>query len=372
MDWSFTDEQEQLAALTRQILERTLHEEHMRAIERAVRDDGDRYDDKLFAQLGDAGIIGVALPAELGGGDGGLIEQCRVLAEIGRAVAPVPALPAMVGAGAIASFGSDAQKDAYVRDAAQARKLVTPALVEDLNPDPSSPSTSAERAGGRWTLSGQKTTVPAGTIADAFLVPAQAPDGPSVFIVERGDPGVVTSRQKVTDTGAEAILDLDGVAIGDDRVLPGAEATDWMLRHYTVGLCAMQLGVCERALELTAEYAKTRVQFERPIATFQAVGQRLADAYIDVNAIRLTTWQAAWRLSEGLACDNEIATAKFWAADAGHRVAHTAVHVHGGVGIDLDYHLNRYFVAAKRIEFALGGATEHLAALGRSLANEPA
>jgi alkylation response protein AidB-like acyl-CoA dehydrogenase len=130
--------------------------------------------------------------------------------------------------------------------------------------------------------------------------------------------------------------------------------------------------VCERAVELTAEYSKIRVQFERPIATFQAVGQRLADAYIDAEGIRLTLWQAAWRLSEDLPADTEIDTAKFWASDAGHRIAHTAVHIHGGVGIDLDYPLHRYFIAAKHTEFSLGTATDHLRSIGATLAAEPA
>ena len=120
----------------------------------------------------------------------------------------------------------------------------------------------------------------------------------------------------------------------------------------------------ERALELTAEYAKTREQFGRPIGAFQAVAQRLADAYIDVEAIRLTLWQAAWRLEAGLPAEAEIATAKFWAAEGGHRVAHTAVHVHGGVGIDVSHPIHRYFAAAKRHEFALGGATAQLLRLG--------
>jgi alkylation response protein AidB-like acyl-CoA dehydrogenase len=111
------------------------------------------------------------------------------------------------------------------------------------------------------------------------------------------------------------------------------------------------------------------VQFGKPIGGFQAVAQRLADAYIDTEAIRLTMWQAAWLLDEGLPCDSEVATAKFWAADAGHRVAHTAVHVHGGVGIDTDYPLHRYFVAAKHNEFALGGATTQLRRIGAALAS---
>jgi alkylation response protein AidB-like acyl-CoA dehydrogenase len=131
----------------------------------------------------------------------------------------------------------------------------------------------------------------------------------------------------------------------------------------TVGLCATQAGVLERALELTAEHARSRVQFGRAIGSFQAVAQRLADAYIDVEAVRLTMWQAAWGLD-----DTAVATAKFWAADAGHRVAHTAVHVHGGTGIDTSAPVHRYFVAAKRNEFELGGATAQLRRIGAALA----
>ncbi|WP_436535383.1 acyl-CoA dehydrogenase family protein [Actinoplanes sp. HUAS TT8] len=128
--------------------------------------------------------------------------------------------------------------------------------------------------------------------------------------------------------------------------------------HPTVGVCAAQLGVVERALEMTAGYARSRVQFGRPIGSFQAVAQRLADAHIDVEALRLTMWQAAWSRTEA-----DVATAGFWAAEAGHRVLHTAVHLHGGVGLDLEYPLHRYFLAAKRHEFLLGGATRQLLAL---------
>jgi 3-oxocholest-4-en-26-oyl-CoA dehydrogenase beta subunit len=107
----------------------------------------------------------------------------------------------------------------------------------------------------------------------------------------------------------------------------------------------------------------------RPIGSFQAVTQWLADAYIDAEAVRLTMWQAAWLLAEGdAAAGTAVATAKFWAADAGHRVAHTAVHVHGGLGIDVSYPVHRYFVAATRHEFALGGATAQLRRIGAGLA----
>jgi alkylation response protein AidB-like acyl-CoA dehydrogenase len=166
------------------------------------------------------------------------------------------------------------------------------------------------------------------------------------------------------------LLTLDGAEVGDDRLLgrPGSEIGDWLVARATVGICATQLGIAERALELTAEHARTREQFGRPIGAFQAVAQRLADAYIDVEAIRLTMWQAAWWLESGLPCEEEVATAKFWAADGGHRVAHSAVHIHGGVGIDTSHALHRYFTAAKQNEFALGGATAQLRRLGAALA----
>ncbi len=162
------------------------------------------------------------------------------------------------------------------------------------------------------------------------------------------------------------------MSLGEDRLVASGDAVHWLVARATVALCALQLGVLERALELTAAYAREREQFGRPIGSFQAVAQRLADGYIDVEAARLTMWEAAWRIAQPLSCPTEIATAKFWAAEAGHRVAHTAVHVHGGTGIDTDGALHRYFVAAKRNEFALGGATDQLRRLGRELAETPA
>jgi 3-oxocholest-4-en-26-oyl-CoA dehydrogenase beta subunit len=192
-----------------------------------------------------------------------------------------------------------------------------------------------------------------------------------VFLVAPGDAGVTVAPQQVTG-GRTGRVELADVELPGDRVLgraaAGGEITGWLVARGTVGLCALQAGVTERALELTSAYAQSREQFGRPIGSFQAVAQRLADAYIDVEAVRLTMWQAAWRLSAGLPADTEVATAKFWAADGGHRVAHTAVHVHGGVGVDLGYPLHRYFTAATDNEFTLGGATAQLRRIGAALA----
>jgi alkylation response protein AidB-like acyl-CoA dehydrogenase len=194
-----------------------------------------------------------------------------------------------------------------------------------------------------------------------------------VFIVDLKGAGVTVTRQATTNKDAEALVELDGApALGVlGSVGDGERIITWIDERGTAALCAQQLGVLNRALEMTAEYSKTRVQFDRPIATFQAVGQRIADGYIDVEGVRLTTWQAAWRLSTGLPAATEVEVAKYWAADAAHRVAHTAVHLHGGTGVDVDHPIHRYFIAAKELEFTLGGATDQLLRIGAAFAATP-
>ncbi|HMD92043.1 MAG TPA: acyl-CoA dehydrogenase [Trebonia sp.] len=357
MDFSLSEAQTELAGLARKIL--------------AERDNP-------WGDLAAAGVLAAGLPETLGGAGLGLLEQCSVLREIGRAVSPVPYLSSVVlGAGAIATFGSTDQQHRWAVPAGNGSVVLTAALAEEDADDPLSPSAVADRVDAGWRLSGVKTAIPALPEADLVLVPASASGNEvMVFLISPADAGVTVQPQELTDGADAGRLVLDGVVVDDSRVLGGpgrgAEIAGWLVSRGTVGLCATQAGVVERALELTAEYARSREQFGRPIGSFQAVAQRLADAYIDVEAVQLTMWQAAWLLSGGRPGDAEaaaaVATAKFWAADAGHRVAHTAVHVHGGLGIDTSYPVHRYFTAAKRAEFTLGGATAQLRRLGDVIA----
>jgi acyl-CoA dehydrogenase len=376
VNFTQNESQRELAALTRTILGE-LTPERLAGADAG----GDRFDPALWASLAGAGVLAAGLPESEGGAGLGLLEQCSVLTELGRAVAPVPYLASIVlGASALAAFGTPDQRRRWAAPAGRGELILTAALPEEDGDDPRAPSARAERvngdgeAGGGWLLSGVKTAVPAAPLAALLLVPAVTAEGATVFLVTPGDEGVTVERQLVTGGDSAGRVTLAGVRLRDDRVLgrlvPGPDAVEWLVARGTVGLCALQLGVVERTLELTSAYARDRVQFGRPIGSFQAVTQRLADAYIDVEAVRLTMWQAAWRLAAGLPGGAEAATAKFWAADAGHRVAHTAVHVHGGVGIDMDYPLHRYFAAATRAEFALGGATSQLRRIGAALARD--
>ncbi len=369
MDFTLNEAQRELAALCRNIVADKATPQRQAEVEAA----GDRFDPVLWADLAGAGILAAALPESLGGAGLGLLEQCSVAEQLGRAVAPVPYLAAiMLGAGAVGTFGTPDQQQRWAAPAGRGELIVTAALAEEDGDDPRSPSATAERVAGHWLLTGTKTAVPAATRAALILVPAATASGPAVFGVAPDDPGVLVQPQRLVDGDVAGRLELTRAEIPGDRVLggtrAGAEIIDWLAARGTVGQCALQYGLLARALELTSEHAKSRVQFGRPVGAFQAVAQRLADAYIDVEAVRLTMWQAAWRLAAGLPCETEIATAKFWAADAGHRVAHTAVHIHGGMGIDTGHPAHRYFVAAKRTEFELGGATTQLRRIGAALA----
>jgi hypothetical protein len=219
--------------------------------------------------------------------------------------------------------------------------------------------------------------VPAGAIAQRILVPAATGAGTiGVFLVDPQAPGVTLEPVLTTNGAPDAQLSFDGVRVAAGDVLgdprAGARIVGWLEPRAVAGVCAEALGVCEEALRLTAEYTKTRKQFDQPIAMFQAVGHRAANAYIDTEAIRLTTWQACWRLAEGRPAEAEVAVAKLWAAEAGQRVVHAAQHLHGGVGVDREYPLHRYFLWAKQLELSLGGATRQLLRLGKLLADQAA
>ena len=148
----------------------------------------------------------------------------------------------------------------------------------------------------------------------------------------------------------------------------GKRALAWMIERALLGLCALQVGVCEAAIQLAAEYTSQRVQFGKPLSTFQGVALRAADGYIQTEAIRVTMQQAAWRLDAGREASRDVLVAKWWASDGGQHVVHNAQHLHGGLGADVDYPVHRYFLWGKQIEDTLGGASAQLARLGETLA----
>ncbi|MGO9380928.1 MAG: acyl-CoA dehydrogenase family protein [Mycobacterium sp.] len=365
MDFTTTEAAQDLGGLVDTIVDSVCTPEHQRELDGLDQ----RFDRGLWRKLIEADILTSASPASLGGDGFGVLEQVAVLVALGHQLAAVPYLESvMLAAGALARFGSGELQQRWGVPAVSGEKILTVALDGEMGDGP----VQAARAGDGYRLTGTRTQVGYGPVADAFLVPAETDSGTAVFLVTADDPGVTVTPLETTGLGSIAHLKLDGTEVDGGRKVGEGVVATWLDTLATLGRSAFQLGVLERGLQLTAEYARTREQFDRPIGSFQAVAQRLADGYIDVKALRLTLIQAAWRVSEDIPAEIDVASAAFWAADAGHRVAHTVVHVHGGVGVDTDHPVHRYFLAAKEIEFALRGATWQLRRIGRELAETPA
>ena len=366
MDFTLSDEQQAVRDLAGQILGDLTTGARLAAL-------GDDWLDRhAWEQLAQAGLLGVALPAENGGSDLGFFGAHLILEQVGAHAAPLPAWETLVlGALPIATFGTAAQQARWLPGVVDGATLLTAAV--GTWPDDPAPVQALQTAAG-WELTGTAASVPIGAIADAVLVPAATGTaGPGVWIVPAGTDGMTARRQLVISGAPYAEIDLDRVAVGPDALLgpPDGSVVEWLALHAPAGLASLTSGLCGAAVRMAADYTSRREQFGRPIATFQAVAQRVADAFIDAEAVQLTALEAAWRLTEGLPAAEQVAIAKWWAAEAGHRVLHSAHHVHGGVGVDREYPLHRFFAMAKQHEFLLGGATPQLLRIGELMATEP-
>lgn len=390
MNFAFSDEQEELRTSVRRFLAEKSPETEVRRL----MDTTEGYDPAVWSQMADQlGLQSLTIPEEFGGSGFTYVELLVVLEEMGAALLCAPFFSSVaLGANALLTSGDDEAKKAYLPGIASGETIATLAITEDNGKwDFSGIELAATKKGDGWELNGHKMFVIDGHVANLIIVAARTAAGVSLFAVDGDAAGLTRTPLPTMDqTRKQARLEFastPAVLIGTDGgAEPGLSKT---LDLAAVALAAEQVGGAQRVLDASVEYAKTRIQFGRPIGSFQAVAQRLADAYIDVEAIRLTMWQAAWQLAgapdapdttaaDGAAADGgpagaaaagaAVATAKFWAADAGHRVAHNAVHVHGGMGIATSYPLHRYFTAAKHNEFALGGATAQLRRLGAALA----
>lgn len=371
MDFDLSDEQQAISDLAGQILSTELTHEHLREMEAA----GEQFAGRAWRELAGAGLVGIALPPEHGGAGLGILEACLVLEQVGRSVAPVPYLATVIlGARPIAGFGSPEQQAAWLPGVVDGSLLLTAGLFEPgVRGVPLVPTTIAEPDGAAWRISGEKHLVPWADRSARILVPAATGEGAStVFLVDPSAAGVRVEQLLTTSGEPRSVVVLDGVRVGREDLLGsengGADLVRRMADEATAGTCSTAAGLCLEALAMTGRYTSERHQFNAPIATFQAVAQRAGDAYIDAHGVFLTARQAAWRLSEGLPASDELDIAKFWAADGAQRVVHSAQHLHGGIGVDRDYPLHRYFLMAKVLELEFGAATDRLRALGARIA----
>ncbi|MFG2016168.1 acyl-CoA dehydrogenase family protein [Actinomadura geliboluensis] len=363
MDFTLGEELEAVRDLARQIFTDQASQARIKAAEASERG----VDEGLWAELGETGLLGVAVAEDAGGAGLGAAGLAVLLEEQGRAVAPVPVWPVVVAAMTLAAHGSAAQRE-ILPPVLDGSVRLTVALEEFGPSDPAAPRCAAVRDGAvrdgdGWLLTGTKAVVPTPFGTSHVLVSASAPDGPGLFLVETSAAGASWEATETTTHDKAGHLTLDGVparALGEGAL---AEA----LRLARVSVAALQVGVAEGALRMAADYLSGREQFGRPLATFQAAQHQLADCYIEIDALRVCLWHAVSLIGAGEDAETAVLTAKWWSDEGGLNVVHRVQHLHGGIGVDVDYPVHRHFLWGKQLAGTLGGASADLDLLGAAL-----
>ena len=366
MDFGFSEQQRDVQQLARQILSEQVTPEKLAAYDDYA---AERFDQELWQQLADAGLLGVAIAEQHGGMGFGFIELALLVEEVGRSIAPLPAISHAVSAAlTIQRFGSDAQRETWLPPAVRGETILTAGLGEAST----ACTVQGQSAGSGWILSGGTAYVPYAAVAERILLPAETEEGTIMVLLDPQAPGVSLTGLPYTTYEPLYELACDAVEIEAGDVLAGpadgVAVLRWATERSMAAVCAHQLGVTDVSMRMTASYTAEREQFGVPVATFQAVGHRAANCFIDVECLRLNTWQAVSLLDADADATTEVQIAKIWAGDVGHRVSYASQHMHGGTGIDRDYPLWRYCLWARHNETVLGGSARQLAALGERIA----
>lgn len=364
MDYSYDEQEQDVADLAATIIGDGSTPQRLAEIEAS----GEPFDRELWAALAKAGLIGIAIPEKYGGSGAGFVEQCLVVEAAARSTAPLFLVEsAVAAAGPISRFGTDEQRRRLIEPYAEGALILSAAPAARSF---SSPGFRARAEADGWRVDGAMAHVPLATVAERVLVHVTDSEGRlGLLLIDPNGPGVTLTPHSSVDRRPRHRLELNDCRVpqADVLVAPGALAPDavaWLEASVTIARCVSQLGVAQKALEMTAAYASEREQFGRAIGTFQAVAHKVADAYIDVQGVRLTAWRGAWLLAQGTVDEEAVAIAAWWAATSPPQVLETAMQVHGGIGVDLDYPLHRYFLAASQGSLALGGPARTLTHLG--------
>jgi acyl-CoA dehydrogenase len=359
MDFRLSEDQLTVRDLARGAFGRRRDPERLADIEAG----DDRLDRQLWQELADSGVLGLVVPEAHGGAGLGFSEIALALVEQGRTVSRVPLFEtAVLGSLPLVRYGTEKQQAEWLPRVADGSAVLTAALEAPVV------GTAIVGAGGgedSWTLTGTVRDVSHGHLAAAVVVPARTDDGTvHLFLVTTDQPGVTRDRFQRTDRAVGVDLSLDSAAAQRLSGGPVEDRLDWLLRRAWTGLAAVQLGVSQEAVAQAAAYVSEREQFGAPLGTFQAVAHQLADCHIDTEAMEVTFFDALWRLETGRPAAAAVHVAKFWAADAGDRVARTVQHVHGGLGADITYPVHRYMLWSSQQANTLGSASWHLDRIG--------
>lgn len=375
MDFGLSEEQEMLKTSARDFLLKECPKQLVRQLDES--DEG--YSPELWRKMAGLGWLGLPFPERYGGGGGSFMDLAILLEAMGYNVLPGPFFSTVVLSGlAITAAGNEAQKQEFLSGITAGKLILTLALTEtDARYTAASVKTTATAYNGSYVINGTKLFVPDAHIADYLLCVARTKaagkpeNGLSLFLVDARSPGVKYTLLKTLARDKKCEVIFDNVSVPKENMLgrlnKGWQAIQDLLQKATVAKCAEMVGGAQAALDMAVAYAKERVQFNRPIGSFQAIQHHCANMVSDVDGSRFVTYKAAWKVSEGLPATMDVAIAKAWTGEAYNRVTLLAHQIFGAVGFTMDHDMHLYYRRAKAGDLLFGDSAFQRAIVAREL-----
>jgi alkylation response protein AidB-like acyl-CoA dehydrogenase len=364
MDLGLTEDQEMLRSMARDFIE----QETPRTFVRDMEEDDRGFTAEMWQKIAQVGWLGLIVPEEHGGTGQSLVDLGILMEEVGHGVMPGPFFNTALVTVGILDAGSDAQKAEYLPRIAAGDLIATAAILEPYSRlDANGINLQATASGDSYTLNGTKMFVENAHAADYLLVAARTggsgEDGVTLLLVDAQSNGVSVDKLKTIATDNQCEVTFNNVSVPVANVL-GEAGNGWsvlrlLLQKGAALRCCQMVGALQEVLDMTVEYVKNRVQFGRPIGSFQAIQHYCANMATDVDGSRFITYQAIWRLGEGLSSDLEVSSAKAWVSDSAQRVAATAHQCHGAIGFTQEHDLQLFTRRLKAWEVSFGDGDYH-------------
>lgn len=367
MNFALSEEQQMLQASAKDFVSR---ESSLKRI-RELREDEIGFSRKTWEKMAELGWQGIMFPEEVGGLGEGMVEMIVVMEELGRGLMPEPMLSTvLLGGNAVLLGGTGEQKESILPDVVEGKSFLTLGYMEKQGRyNPFDVATTAKKDGGGWVLSGEKMFVPDAGVADKIVVSARSAgdrtnrEGIELFVIDPKSAGVTLTAIPTMDWRKQFILKLDNVKLDEAQRLSasdGADALETTLDRATVGLSADMMGAMNEAFTMTLEYMKTRVQFDQPIGSFQALKHRKADEYVQTELSRSAVYYAAMTVDENMAdSQRAISTAKARCNDAFTLIGNESIQMHGGIGMTDEHDIGFFFKRSRSTRVTLGDSEYH-------------
>jgi len=376
MDFGLSEEQEMLKTSARDFLQKECPKKLVRQLDES--DEG--YSPELWRKMAELGWMGLPFPEKYGGGGGSFLDLVVLLEAMGYNVVPGPFFSTVVlGGMTILAAGNEGQKKGLLSEVANGKLILSLALTEPSvkYDDASSVKTTAIARDGKYVINGTKLFVQDANVADYILCVAKTKatgkpeNGVTIFLVDSKAPGIKYTLLKTLARDKQCEVVFDNVSVSQENIVGGLNR-GWqiiqdILQKAVVAKCAEMVGGAQAALDMAVAYAKERVQFNRPIGSFQAIQHYCANMVSDVDGSRFVTYKAAWKVSEGLPATMDVAIAKAWTGAAYSRVTLLAHQIFGAVGFTMDHDMHLYYRRAKAGEIMFGDGAFQRAIVAREL-----